>query len=149
MNEYDKPQPDNALSPSPPSYEPITVNQVRAGRAIARLSVRDLASAAGLSPAALSHLETGHTRTPHKATLSALRAALTAHGIDFAPDGWTRHIGDACAAQHPPSEGARSVEASHGDDDRPEEEEDLGEPSGPDLRELNQWLAAEGIVKLT
>ena len=122
MSKHDKLQPDDdASSPDDPCSQPMTVNQLRAGRAIARLGVRELAKAAGLSVTAISRLESGHTRNPHKATLAVLRAALAARGVDFAPGGWTRHISDACATQRPPSDCIRSPQASHEDDDRPEE----------------------------
>lgn len=81
----------------------ITINQLRAGRALARLGVRELARAAGLSATALSQLETGRTRNPHKTTLFALRVALAACGVDFASGGWIRHSADACADQNPPA----------------------------------------------
>jgi transcriptional regulator with XRE-family HTH domain len=112
MTKHNKPQPDDtALSPRRGSRI-ITVNQLRAGRTIARLGVRELASAAGLSPTSLSLLENGHTRDPHKTTLTALRAALAARGIDFAPGGWTRHINDAYVEQRPPSGCVHCAEAS-------------------------------------
>ena len=141
---------------------PITVNQLRAGRAIARLGIRELASAAGLSATAISHLENGHTRNPHSATMLALRAALTAHGVDFAGGGWTRHLADAHGGQCSPPSSTSSVQVGHADDDGPDDDrpdadtghdgpdddgpdddrfdDDDGEPNGPDWRELCQWL---------
>jgi transcriptional regulator with XRE-family HTH domain len=138
MNKHDKPESDIATpSPSFRSCESITVNQLRAGRAIARLSVIELASAAGLSATTISQLETGRTRTPHKATMSALRSALTACGIDFVAGGWTRHIGDA--TQCSPSALAGRVQVRHDGDDKPEDDD--GEQSGQDWQEFKKWLA--------
>lgn len=142
---------------------PITVNQVRAGRAIAQLGIRELARASGLSITAISHIETGRTRKPHLATLLALRAALTVRGVDFARGGWTRHIADAHEGQCPPPGFAHSSQVGHTDNDGLDadtddndgpgaddanddtddaaDDDEYGEPNGPDWRELNQWLA--------
>ena len=75
----------------------LTVSQLRAGRTIARLGVRELARACGLSPATVTSIETGGTNTPRDSTLEALRGALQRHRVEFGPDGWTRDIGDARA----------------------------------------------------
>jgi len=107
IGDMNRPQPDDTAASSDRGDQTITINQLRAGRAIARLGVRELASAAGLSATALSHLETGRTRNPHKTTLAALRAALAACGVDFAPGGWIRHSADAYVEQNPPGVTAR------------------------------------------
>lgn len=85
---------------------PLTVNQLRAGRAIARLGIRELARASGVSATAISHLETGRTQTPHQTTMRALRATLTGYGVDFALGGWTRHLADACIGGERPDDAA-------------------------------------------
>ena len=72
----------------------LTRAQVRAGRALARLGIRDLAAAAGVSATAVSHIETGRTGQAHATTLRALRAALEGHGVEFADEGWVRRHPD-------------------------------------------------------
>ena len=149
MNEHDRfHAKHNRLQAGDP---PITVNQVRAGRAIAQLGIRELASASGLSISAISHIETGRTRKPHLGTMLALRAALTVHGVDFARGGWTRHIADAHGGQCPPPGFAHSSQVGHTDNDNDgpgvddadddTDDDEHGEPNGPDWRELSQWLA--------
>ena len=91
----------------------LTVNQLRAGRAITRLGVRQLASASGLSAAAISQIENLHTDAPHKSTLQALRKALESHGVEFGAEGWIRHVTDADARLRSaqPSQRAAYVQA--------------------------------------
>jgi len=145
MNENNKLQAgDASLSRS---SIPLTANQLRAGRAIARLGIRELASASGLSTTTISHLETGRTRNAHQTTMRALRAALTAHGVDFALGGWTRHLDDAHGVQSGPPEsitdgGADDNDGDDGDDgDGADDDSDAdGEPNGPDWQEFKQWL---------
>ena len=72
----------------------ITRRQLLAGRRLAGLGVRQLADLAKMSPTALSHIETGHTRQPQRPTLEALALALIARDIQFAPGGWVRHAAD-------------------------------------------------------
>ena len=126
------------------SQSTLTANQLRAGRAIAQLRIRELAEASGVSATAISHLETGYTQTPHRATVVALRAALTAHGVAFALGGWTRHIADAQhAAQFSPPSSTHGTQVDDTDDDRPDADDDCdtdGEPEGPDWQEVKQWL---------
>ena len=50
-------------------------------RAALMLGVRDLASAAGVSPTTISKIERGETLAPR--TLAAIRAALEAAGVEF------------------------------------------------------------------
>jgi transcriptional regulator with XRE-family HTH domain len=50
-------------------------------RAALLLGVRDLASAAGVSPTTISRVERGDALYPR--TLSAIRAALEAAGVEF------------------------------------------------------------------
>lgn len=77
------------------NYFLLTRTQIRAGRTIAGLGVRDLAIAAGLSPTAVSQIETGRTEQPHESTLRSLRTALEEHGVQFNPGGWLRRRDDA------------------------------------------------------
>ena len=80
----------------------LTRNQIRAGRTLANLGIRELAREAGLSPTAISHIETGRTEQAHESTLRALRVALERQGVEFAVDGWVRLIDDTRAtASHP------------------------------------------------
>lgn len=73
---------------------PITRNQLRAGRILASLGVRDLAKLTGLSSTAIGQIETGRTTAPHQQTVGALVTALQGCGIEFAPGGWVRHHED-------------------------------------------------------
>ena len=77
----------------------MTANQLRAGRVLAGLSLRDIAKAAGLSVTAIAKLETGTTRRPRISTLQALQTILESHDIEFAPCGWVRHRGDHWPAE--------------------------------------------------
>lgn len=55
--------------------------QSRMARAATGLGVRDLATAAGVSPNTVARLERGEELRP--ATIAAIRAALEAAGVDF------------------------------------------------------------------
>ena len=81
----------------------MTARQLRGARVLASLGVRELAEAAGLSPTAVSQIETGRTKTPHSTSLDVLRTALEDHGIEFGPNGWIRHVDDreGGASDHP------------------------------------------------
>lgn len=72
----------------------VTPKQLRGGRVLSGLGVRELAQASGLSPTSISQIETGRTKTPHPATLDSLRAALEESGIEFGSNGWIRHVDD-------------------------------------------------------
>ena len=71
-----------------------TSAQLRAGRALAGLNVRDLAAAAGVSPSSVTLLESGKTASPRPQTLDAIQSALEVHGVDFTADGWVRRRDD-------------------------------------------------------
>ena len=72
----------------------ITVHQLRGGRVLARLGIREMARAAGVSPTAVTHLETGFTKSPRPHTRQVIRAVLERHGVVFGPGGWIRHADD-------------------------------------------------------
>ncbi len=72
----------------------ITWRQVRGGRRLAGLDVRELAELSGRSAVTIANLESGLTRTPQQATLDSTRQALEGQGIEFASGGWVRHLGD-------------------------------------------------------
>lgn len=88
-----------------------TRRQLRAARALADIGVRQLARAAGLSPTAVSQIETGKTMSARPATLQALRRVFAGHGIEFGPRGWIRHRDDASdiAPEHGAPDDARDV----------------------------------------
>jgi DNA-binding XRE family transcriptional regulator len=63
----------------------ITIDQIRAGRAMARLTQAQLAAEAGISTTAMNNIENG---TDAKgSTLRAIEAALERAGIKFDVDG--------------------------------------------------------------
>lgn len=66
----------------------LTSEQLRAGRALARLDQKTLAEAAGISVPTLKRLEagTGPLSTLHQ-NAERLRSALEAAGVVFLPDG--------------------------------------------------------------
>lgn len=66
----------------------ITGTQVRMARAALRLGVRDLASAARVSPATVTRIEAN--MAGNASTLAALRSALEAAGATFIEDGADR-----------------------------------------------------------
>lgn len=71
-------------------------HQVRAGRVLAGLGLRDLAARTGLAFSTIQAIETGSTRRPRAATLEAVRAVLVAAGVEFDGAGWVRlRDGDA------------------------------------------------------
>lgn len=68
---------------SEPRYE-LTAAQSRMARAATGLGVRELASAAGVSPDTVARLERREQLRP--ATLAAIRASLEAAGVAFIPE---------------------------------------------------------------
>lgn len=74
---------------------PITKTQLKAGRTMADLGIRELARNARISSTAINLIETGKTRTPREQTLVALKSALQAHGVEFDDGGWVRLADDA------------------------------------------------------
>lgn len=60
----------------------ITAAQIRGARGMLKMLQGDLASAAGLTPAAMNAIEAG-TSKPRAATTDRLRAALEQRGIVF------------------------------------------------------------------
>lgn len=91
----------------------LTAHQLRAGRVLAGLGIRDMAIAAGISATAVSLIERGHTKAPQQTTQEALKTALEKRGIEFAPGGWVRHVGDALAGQTMPSSCLRCAQARY------------------------------------
>lgn len=77
----------------------MTANQIRAGRVLAGLGLRDIAKAANVSVTAVANLETGSTRRPRISTLQTLQTILESHDIEFASCGWVRHRGDHWPAE--------------------------------------------------
>ena len=73
---------------------PITRNQLKAGRLLAGLGIRDLAELASISSTAINLIETGRTESPRVQTLIALKTALQQVGIEFLGGGWVRHCQD-------------------------------------------------------
>ena len=73
----------------------LTARQLRAGRALVRMGVRELARAAQVSPASVSSFETGRNASPRLQTRRSLRQALVENGVDFGPHGWIRHRDEA------------------------------------------------------
>jgi DNA-binding XRE family transcriptional regulator len=63
----------------------ITIEQMRAGRAMARLTQSQLAAQAGISTTAMNKIE--HGADAKGSTLCAIRAALERAGIEFDADG--------------------------------------------------------------
>ena len=59
----------------------MTPAQCRMARAALQLGVRDLASAAAVSPTTITRFERGEAAYPR--TLAAIRAALEAAGVEF------------------------------------------------------------------
>lgn len=62
----------------------ITGTQIRMARAATGMSVRDLASIAGVSPNTVSRCETGHDAQAK--TMDALERALIDAGVEFIPE---------------------------------------------------------------
>lgn len=73
---------------------PITRNQLKAGRLLAGLGIRDLAEMARISSTAINLIETGRTEAPRVQTLLALKNALQQSGVEFLGGGWVRHCDD-------------------------------------------------------
>jgi DNA-binding XRE family transcriptional regulator len=63
----------------------ITIVQIRAGRAMARLTQAQLAARAGISTTAMNNIE--HGTDAKGSTLRAIQAALEESGIEFDPEG--------------------------------------------------------------
>ena len=63
----------------------ITIDQIRAGRAMARLTQAQLAAQAGISTTAMNNIE--HGTDAKGSTLRAIQAALEKVGIEFDADG--------------------------------------------------------------
>jgi transcriptional regulator with XRE-family HTH domain len=63
----------------------MTPAQCRAARAILKLEVRELADAANVSTSTIVRLERGEALLAR--TLTAVRGALEAKGVEFAEDG--------------------------------------------------------------
>jgi DNA-binding XRE family transcriptional regulator len=63
----------------------ITIDQIRAGRAMARLTQAQLAAQAGISTTAMNNIE--HGTDAKGSTLRAIQAALEKAGIEFDADG--------------------------------------------------------------
>ena len=72
----------------------ITSRQIRAGRVLAGLGVRELARLASVSVTSLNKIETGKTETPHAHTLERIESALRGVDIEFGRGGWVRHRDD-------------------------------------------------------
>lgn len=62
----------------------MNATQCKMARAATGLGVRDLASAAGVSPDTVARLERGEELRP--STIAAIRAALEAAGVEFIPE---------------------------------------------------------------
>ena len=71
--------------------------QLKAGRILAGLGVRDLAARTGLAFSTIQAIESGSTRRPRVATLEAMRSVLVDAGIEFGDAGWVRHGDDGDA----------------------------------------------------
>ena len=63
----------------------LTASQARAARAMARMTVQELARRAGVAPYTITRLETGLTLQPR--TLEAVRSVLEQAGVEFSDDG--------------------------------------------------------------
>jgi DNA-binding XRE family transcriptional regulator len=63
----------------------ITIDQIRAGRAMARLTQAQLAAQASISTTAMNNIE--HGTDAKGSTLRAIQAALEKVGIEFDADG--------------------------------------------------------------
>ncbi|WGJ15017.1 helix-turn-helix transcriptional regulator [Methylocapsa sp. D3K7] len=63
----------------------ITIDQIRAGRAMARLTQAQLAAEAGISTTAMNNIE--HGTDAKGSTLRAIQTALEKAGIEFDSDG--------------------------------------------------------------
>jgi len=63
----------------------ITIDQIRAGRAMARLTQAQLAARAGISTTAMNNIE--HGTDAKGSTLRAIQTTLEEFGIEFDMDG--------------------------------------------------------------
>ena len=62
----------------------ISIDQIRAARAMLRMSAEALAEESGISIATIKKLETKHSQiTPRASTMDRLITVLEAHGIEF------------------------------------------------------------------
>jgi DNA-binding XRE family transcriptional regulator len=70
-------------------FSVISGNQLKAGRALAGLTQDELASAAGICPQTLNHMESSGARPAlgRKASQAAVLAALGAHNVMLVPYG--------------------------------------------------------------
>ena len=67
----------------------LTIEQIRAGRALLDWSQSDLANKAGLSQTGIARLENG-THKPNQSTLDKIYSAFTGAGLEFIDDGVRR-----------------------------------------------------------
>ena len=72
----------------------LSVHQLRAGRLLSGLGVRELANECGVSVGSIANIENRRTDRPRKNTLEAMRVALEGRGVEFGPKGWVRHVDD-------------------------------------------------------
>jgi transcriptional regulator with XRE-family HTH domain len=77
-----------------PTEWPITRTQLRAGRTMAGLGMRELSALTRVSTTAIANIESGKSEQPHVQTLERLRDALQMQGIEFLRGGWVRHRDD-------------------------------------------------------
>lgn len=73
---------------------PITRIQLRAGRIMAGLGMRELSALTRISTTTIANIESGKSEQPHVQTLERLREALQTQGIEFLGGGWVRHRDD-------------------------------------------------------
>ena len=72
------------------NHWPVTRHQLRAGRALADLRLRQFAELVGMSCTTIHQIEKGHTKSPLPRTVAALRDTLSSLDIEFRPGGWVR-----------------------------------------------------------
>jgi DNA-binding XRE family transcriptional regulator len=77
----------------------ITIDQIRAGRAMARLTQAQLAARAGISTTAMNNIE--HGTDARGSTLRAIQTALEVAGIEFDADGRGVRLNPASIASTP------------------------------------------------
>ncbi len=80
----------------------ITRHQVRGGRAMAGISITELAAAIDVAESTVRNIETGRVKRPGAHTMTAIRTALEDRGVEFGPFGWVRYGARDADINHTP-----------------------------------------------
>ena len=86
---------DEVLVTAPLRRSRLRPNQLKAGRLLSGLGLRELSARTGHSLSTIQAIENGCTRRPRAATLDSLQSALVDAGIEFDSAGWVRHSDDS------------------------------------------------------